>query len=278
MEKPNTNTEAGAIAALAMAASAAAPQIMETKDGREYLVVPNASGGYTHTDLTPKNSISDVLPGYITQKVTLQTVDALGEYLLRFREEDTILLGDVFANRIVGLIDYHGPGQAHRSAHVADLILPFSTEYRAWTSIDGVFLGQLEFARWIEENSIDIKAPSGADLLEVCRDLQAKRKVSFKSAVRTASDNESFEYVDETGVTVKDGSIDLPTQFLLSFPIYFGDARQDVAAFLRWKFEEGKLLLGIQLHRLENVKQAIFQQHLLTLAERVERPGYLGKI
>lgn len=272
-------TEAGVVAALALdGAAKPTPSILTAKDGREFLITPTGDGGFGVKDITPANSIADVLPDHITQKLTLQTVDALGEYIIRFREKDTILLGDVFNSRIVALIDYHGPGEAHRSAHIADLTLPFSTEYKAWTRIDGVFLPQLEFARWIEENSIDIKAPSGADLLEVCRDLQAKRKVSFKSAVRTNTDNESFEYVDETGVQVKDGSIELPTQFLLSFPIYFGDARQDVSAFLRWKFDEGKLFLGIQLHRLENVKQAIFQQHLLTLAERTDRPGYLGKI
>lgn len=275
--EPTPTTEAQAVAALALAGAAPPAVIITAKDGREFLIVRNNEGGYFDTDITPPNSIPDVLPGHITQKITLQTVDSLGEYLLRFREPDTVLLGDVFNNRIVGLIDYHGPGQAHRSAHVADLTLPYSTEYKAWTSIDGKLLPQLEFARWIEENAIDIKAPSGADLLEVCRDLQAKRKVNFKSAVRTASDNESFEYTDETGVTVS-GDIELPTQFLLSFPIYFGDARQDLTAFLRWKFDEGKLFLGIQLHRLENVKQAVFQQHLLTLADRVQRPGYLGRV
>lgn len=273
MDTFKTDTEAGFIAALAIAAGGK-PEVVKTEGGREFLILPE---GHTSSDVTPKNAEPIHLPKAIDQRLTLQTADALGEYALRFRTEDTILVGDVTTNSIKALIDYHGPDKAALVRHVATLTLPHSLEYKIWSAIDGKLMPQLDFARFLEENSVDVKAPDGADLLEVCRDLQAKRKVNFRQAVRTASDNENFEYADETSATTS-GGIELPNRFLLSFPIYFGDARQDISAFLRWRFDEGKLFLGIQLHRLEHVRQAVFQQHLLTLAERVGRPGYLGAI
>ncbi|MCH1933271.1 YfdQ family protein, partial [Shewanella sp. A25] len=75
------------------------------------------------------------------------------------------------------IVDYHAPDKAAHGAHVAAMALPYSEEWKAWTAIDGKLMPQREFARFIEENAVDVVAPSGADLLEVVRDLQAVRKV-----------------------------------------------------------------------------------------------------
>jgi len=125
---------------------------------------------------------------------------------------------------------------------------------------------QLDFARFIEENAPDIKAPDAGTLLEAVRDLQARRNVSFVAAVRTASDNESFEYHDNTEARTK-GDLELPTKFLLSLPVYFGDPPLELQAFLRWRMTEGKLSLGIKLHRAEHVRQAAFQQIVVAVHE-----------
>ncbi len=266
-------TETKEVADLARKASAI-PQVISTPSGREYLIVPK---DHEATEVTPLHKPNILMPKNIRQSVTLQNAMALVDYLNRFKNDDSLLLADVAQSRIVAVIDYHGVKAPALVDHKATLDLPFSEEWKTWSAINGHLKPQLEFARFVEENAPDIKAPDAGSLLEAVRDLQAKRSVNFMAAVRTASDNESFEYTDNTETRSK-GDLELPTRFLLSIPVYFGDAAVEVPAFLRWKLDDGKLQLGIKLHRAEHIRQAAFQ---LIVTEATEKTGVLsvfGKI
>ena len=101
--------------------------------------------------------------------------------------------------------------------------------------------------------------------------------MNFIKAVRTATDNENFEYSEETNATSKKGDLELPTKFVLGLPVYFGEPDTEVHAFLRWRLDDGALTLGIQLHRVEHVRQAVFKQIVLDVASRTECPAVFGK-
>lgn len=266
------STEAQTIADMAVKA-AGSPSVVKTGEGREFLVLPE---GMKSQDVTEPNGVAAILLDHIKQAVTLQTVDSLVEYVNGFKTGTTLLFADIQANSIKALLDYHAPDAPAHLGHVATMALPFSEEWRTWAAIDGRLMPQLEFARFLEENASDIIAPSGADLLEACRDLQARRKVNFTKAVRTSSDNENFEFTDETEAKTR-GGLEIPTKFLLSVPVYFGEDPTELYAFLRWKMDEGALTLGVKLHRAEHVRQAIFKQIVLAAAERTERAVVFGK-
>lgn len=266
-------SEAETIANLAV--NAAAPTLVTTALGRQFLIAPDQSP----RDVTEPNAVATIKPDYIHQGVTLQTVDSLVDYLNRFKTDDTVLFADIAANTIVGAVDYHAPNAAALLGHKATLTLPFAIEWKTWAEIDGKLMAQLEFARFLEESAGDVVAPSGAELLDACRDLQARRKVNFTKAVRTNSDNESFEYTDETTANIKKGGVEIPSKFQLQIPVYFGGATTDLFAFLRWRLEEGEgLKLGVKLHRAEHVRQAVFKQIVLDAAGRTERPAVFGKL
>jgi uncharacterized protein YfdQ (DUF2303 family) len=265
-------TETETIARLARAGSA---QVLKTSDGREFLVTPNET---SHVEVSDPNGLKLTKPRYISQHVSLQTTDSLVEYVKRFKGKGTILLADVSTNSIMGAIDYHVTDHAEHVAHCAKLQLAYSTEWTEWNRISGKLMEQLEFARFVEENGADVRAPTGADLLECVRDLQAHRKVNFTKAVRTSSENENFEYSDETTASTKKGAIEVPTKFQLGIPIYFGESDVEVFAFLRWKLGDGNLTLGIALHRAEHVRQAVFKGIVASVAERAACLAVFGKI
>lgn len=265
-------TEAQTIADIAVKAFGV-PTVMKTEEGREFLVLPE---GMKSQDVTEANGVAPLLPDFIKQAVTLQTVDSLVDYVNGFKGETTLLFADIHANSIKALLDYHGADAPKHVSHVATMALPFSEEWRTWAAIDGRLLPQLDFARFLEENASDVAAPSGADLLEACRDLQARRKVNFTKAIRTSSDNENFEFTDETEAKTR-GGLEIPTKFLLSLPVYFGEAPTELYAFLRWKLDDGQLTLGVKLHRAEHVRQAVFKQIVVAAAERTERRVVFGK-
>ena len=267
-------TEAEEIATLAVKAAGHA-HFVKSEDGREYLIVPP---GHGHNEVTLPDALPLYEPHYIKQSAVMQTADSLVDYLNRYKTGDTVLFADIAENRIVGQVDYHAPAKAGRVAHRATLQLAFSTEWAAWTAISGRLNEQLEFARFIEENGTDVRAPTGAELLECVRDLQANRSVNFVKAVRTSSDNENFEYSEATETKSRKGGIEVPTKFQLGIPVYFGEGDVDLYAFLRWKLAEGSLKLGIQLHRAEHVRQAVFQEIVRALAERTGCPAVFGKL
>lgn len=276
-------TEAEVIADLAIRASRDPAYFVKSDDGREFLVMPE---DHKSQDVTLPDALPYYEPHHIKQSAVMQTADSLVEYINRFKGAETLLFADIERNAIVAQIDYHrpepaagaAPGIAGTMGHRATLQLAFSTEWTAWTGISGRLMEQLDFARFLEENGTDVYAPSGADLLECVRDLQAHRKVSFIKAVRTATDHENFEWSEETEAKTRKGGIEVPTKFMLGIPVYFGESDREVYAFLRWKLDDGSLKLGIQLHRAEHVRQAIFQEIVRTIAERTGCPAVFGKL
>lgn len=284
MTIPSTNPgEVDAIARLAVEA-AGAPQVISTQRGRELLILPD---GFNYRDVTEKHGVPELLPDHVDQVVTVQTVDSLVAYVDDYKGPATRIFADMDANAISTVIDYHRPPTATdansaasplHAAHVARLKLPFSIEWEAWTAASGKMLGQLDFARFLEENAADIVTPSGADLLEACRDIQTARNVDFKKAVRTSSDNECFEYADVTEARTKQGSVEIPSRFTLSIPVYFGQPPILLDAFLRWRLDDTKLLLGIVLHRPEHARQAEFQAIVADVANRTQRPAVFGRL
>jgi uncharacterized protein YfdQ (DUF2303 family) len=269
------DTEAEAIATLALRSAGAST--VKTGDGREFLVVPDKA---VVREISDEHSLSVTAPRYIKQAVTLQTQDSLVEYCNRYKSNDTVLFADISANSILATVDYHTKQYAAHVAHRAMLTLPFSEEWGLWTRMSGKLVPQLEFARFIEENGADIRAPDAAELLESVRDLQAHRRVNFTKAVRTSSENETFEYSDETKTSTTKGGIELPTKFKLGIPVYFGEPDTEVFAFLRWAIDtdKGGLSLGIALHRAEHVRQAVFKQIVQGVSERTSCVAVFGKI
>ncbi len=161
-------TEAEAVAELARQAKLEGHTVV-TLDDREFLIVP---AGFASQDVTPAHKLAIHVPDHIRQSVMLQTTDSLVEYCNLYKGENTLLFADIASNTIACQIDYHQPNsEAAFVAHRATLALNHSTEWLDWSRISGKLMEQLDFARFIEENVADVRAPTGADLLECIRDI-----------------------------------------------------------------------------------------------------------
>lgn len=277
--KTNPDTEAGQIAALTRAGDA--PHIVKTDDGRTFLITQNDVAVKEVTN--PHDLVLDP-PGRIVQAVTVQTVGSLVDYVNAFRGPATRMMADIDANRIVGLLDYHFADTAKGSAdhkaafvsHRVSMQLPFSEEWKQWKAIDGKLMDQEDFALFLEENAPDVAIPSGAELLEVARDIHAVRKVDFRKAIRNGS-VERFEYQESTEAMTP-GDLQIPAKFELYIPVYFGESCVGLYAFLRWRLVGTDLKIGIQLYRAEHVRQAEFKRIVFDVVERTGCPAQFGKL
>lgn len=249
------------------------PQFFDTGDGRKFAALPSTGDTWKLEQITLPNNANVLQPKTVVQHVRMQTTDSLIDYINRFKNPDTVVFADIDANVIEAVIDYHGPlagliPTPHRGDHRASLALRHSIEWHTWNKASGVLMSHTAFATFLEENSDDVVQPSGADLLELCRDLQVIQNVKFGSSVRMG-DLTEINYQRESDAASK-GSIALPAVIMLSIPVYFDEAKVVMHAFMRRKIEDGALRLGIQLSRAENVRQAEFQRIVDYVQQSVE--------
>lgn len=276
-------TNAGVAAALARLALDPAQRVIDVH-GVPHLFHVTADGKEQLVEI-PVGGVNVRRPGRAVAYVTLETADSLADYVNAFKGDGTRLFGAISENSITAVLDYHEPvsspgGEPDHAQHVAALKLPFSLEWKAWTEADGKLYPQLDFVRFLEENREDIASPAAADVLEACRDLQALRKVDFRSVVREDSENYKIEWADESDARSKKGDVTLPAEFKLSIPVYFEGRPVEVIALLRWKLDTdtGTLALGIKLKRAERIRQAMFKEVLAGVVEATDCEFVHGRL
>lgn len=253
-------SEVDAVSGLVLA-SQTKPVQFDAPEGRTFIALPQSGGGFKLEQVTSPNKADVLMPKVVSQHVQMQTAKSLADYINRFKNDDTVLFADIARDTIIAIIDYHGAGDTlspRLGSHRATLTLPNSLEWQTWTNASGQMMSHVGFATFLEENSVDIRNPVGADLLELCRDLQVVQNVNFGSSVRMG-DVTQVSYQKEQDAASK-GSISLPQSIMLNVPVYFGEAGVPVMAFMRRQVEDGKLKLGVQLSRAENVRQAEFHR------------------
>ena len=263
MDLDDHPTDAAAVAELARLADGNLPaQVIKTDDGRTLKIHRN---DVTITDITPTNAAEVYAPKIIALTTQLQTSLALCQYLHRFKDDDSILFADVMNSKITCILDYHvrpndGEKQSdavpRHSAHRAVLQLRHSQEWQTWVSRNEKLMSHTDFAGFLEENGMDIIVPDGAALLELCRDLQIKGGMTFKSSIRMG-DTMNIEYQKDSDVSTKD-NLELPAAITIKIPVYFGEEPITLGVLLRRKIDDGQLFLGFKIMRLENAKQAEF--------------------
>jgi uncharacterized protein YfdQ (DUF2303 family) len=268
-------SEVEAVSGLVLA-SQAKPVQFDAAEGRSFIALPQAGGGFKLEQITSPNKADVLMPKVVTQHVKMQTAESFGAYINRFKNSDTLLFADIATDTIVSVIDYHGAVDKDDMTqlspklgnHRATLTLPKSLEWQTWNRASGQMMTHVAFATFLEENAVDVKNPVGADLLELCRDLQVAQNVNFGSSVRMG-DLTQVNYQKDQDALSK-GSIALPQSIMLSIPVYFGEVAVPVTAFMRRQIDDGKLKLGIQLSRAENVRQDEFHRIVDWITDDVE--------
>lgn len=285
-------SDAAVAADLAQRALNPAERTFDTPKGRA--IILREDDGSERVRLVDEVMAEDLASSRIVQAVTVETEESLVTYARRFKSGSSLLLASIASNSIVAVLDYHaarnddagdpvaepdmGFDTAH-GGHTASLKLPFSLEWSEWTGKDGKLLPQLDFVRFLEENREDIRSPDAATVLEACRDLQALKRVDFRSVVREDSENYRIEYEEETDTRSKKGDVTLPSEFVLSIPVYFDGEEVEVIALLRWKLDDnGGLTLGFKLKRAERIRQAVFKGIVTGVAEATGVPAVYGKL
>lgn len=273
MELDDHENSAATIIDLATRSSATvSAQIVDCPNGQRFAVTRD---DFQLKDITPPNAAEVLPPKIISLTTQLQTAEALAQYLHRFKDSDSIMFADVTASKITAILDYHlrpsvnvpvgdpaegkaanTPAVPRHSAHRAVLQLRHSKEWETWARANETLMKHVQFVEFLEENALDIQNPSGGELIEICRDLQVKAGTNFKTSVRDG-DYVNISFQKDNDVSTA-GEIRLPAEMEISIPVYFGELPISMRVLLRRKVDDGELLLGFKILRMENHKQDEF--------------------
>jgi uncharacterized protein YfdQ (DUF2303 family) len=255
------SSEADSIAALAVAGMdmidvCGSPAILvpsgyEVKDLGEYLEAP--------TRIKAKVSL-DVLRSFVTYVNDHKD----GGSRIYFQRAD---LRNDRGPRFVCILDDNAEGARWRE-HTATLALVHSRQYAMWTKHNNVAMPQDAFVAFIEANLPDIVQPDGADLLELCRNLEITKNASFSSMTRTQHDNVSFAYSEET--KAGKGVINVPTKLAISIPIFERGPHVGIDAKFKFTLNEGKLRLSFELLRMPDILDDAIDMAVDTVADQTE--------
>lgn len=258
-----TDTATAATLAI-MADSTIAAVLVDDNAGRAFAISRN---DFKVDQVTPANRAEVFMPKLIVAKPKLQNATSLIEYINGFKNEHSMTFADITTDTIVSVMDYHlrpamsedgHQSNARLGENVATLALPKSEEWSIWTGVNEKLISHIDFASFLEENAFDVVSPAGADLLELCRDLQVKQDMSFSSSIRMG-DAVSVSYSKEEDATTKQ-NMTLPVKFMISIPVYFGEPPVTIECYMRRKISGGTLYLGYKMIRLEATRQREFNR------------------
>lgn len=259
---------------VALTAARLSAPVVTGPDQRQYAVIPP---DFVLQELKDRFE----LPPRAAARVTVDERASLSAYANRFSTPDSVIIADFDALTVAVHLDWHpdntSPSHLHSGPglHSVTLKLRPSEEFDRWNKMQGKLHSQEDFARFLEENSVDITWPEATTMIEISRDLEATVGQTYKSSIRLDNGDRAMRFETEAKVT---NNVTIPDKFTLSIPIYNGEAPSDLTAKFRWKANGGGgLLMGFEWHRVEYQRRAHFAAIAAQAAEETGLPVFIGR-
>lgn len=213
-------------------------------------------------------SLEEYLPEPTRKRGTVTLRDAASFITLVMQEaklSQSRIYGCYSPPSFKAVFNDHGIEGAGWRDHVAVFVCPLSIEWLTWTAASGKQMPQSDFAAFIENNLPDIATPPAAEMLEISRSLEAKKKVNFASGVRLSNGQNELTYEEEISGTAAKGKLQVPEQFTIGIPVLEGGDKYAVDCRLRYRIlDGGKMSMWYELVRphkvLEDAVKGVWSQ------------------
>lgn len=248
------------------------PIPMTLDDDVELVMIPD---GYSVKSLENFREIQK----RIVQTVELHSEDSFTDYYTRHSTENSALfISTPEKHNFNAIFDYHGPQTPDHCAHHAVYECPTTEDWKIWLGKNRNQMTQKEFAYFIEDNIDSIVDPAGAEMLEIARSLEAKKKVNFVSGTRLDNGDIDFIYQEETQGTAAKGKLKIPEQFHIGLPVFINGETYKVKAKFRYRITEGRLSMWYELHRPDKIIEDAFNAATDRIRKKIRRNVYIGTV
>lgn len=216
--------------------------------------------------------IADDFPSRVREVVQVATVESFIQYLDMFKTENTVIFANEDSKKVKAIFDYHSKEEgADWCDHQLILIFSFSPEWNTWAGKNGRRFGQEDFALFIEDNLPDIVEPTGLEMLEVARKLEATKSLTFKSGIRLDNGQQQLVFDEVIEGVAGNGRIEIPQEFHLGIEVFKGDTPYKVTARFRWRIKRDtkSLELWYDLVRPHKIVEDAYKAAIARLEESV---------
>jgi uncharacterized protein YfdQ (DUF2303 family) len=242
----DTRTEADAV--IEAARRGTDPFLAEK--GSVYLV--RTDRGVLEIDLDKDDPAYRDRPRYKTGTVLAENVTAFAQYYGKHSTPDSEVFADINARLLVAVLDAHERNAPRWEQHRLHLAPPLNDHWKTWTTRNGIYMPQGEFAEWLEDNLVDI-APEPVDaatMLEIATKFQAKKSSVFSSGVTLASGDLQLRYEETTDASAgTKGALQVPRAFKVGLTPFDDVQPYKIEARFRHRIEKGRLAMAFILDR-----------------------------
>lgn len=241
---------------------------VQTVGGEPFVVVP---AGYM------LQSLEDRLARPTRKRGTLHygDVESFCRAVAEHATDSTRLYADMRKPEFRAVFNDHGRDDPGWRDHIAVYACPLSVEWQTWLGANKRAMTQEAFAQFVEDNAPDCVSPDAATMIEISRTLEAKKKVSFASAIRLSNGEHVLSYEEEISGTASKGKLTVPDVFSIGIAVLEGGQRYALNARLRYRIaDKGVLSLWYDLERPHKVIEDAVREVRDSIAAETSLPTY----
>lgn len=206
-------------------------------DGHPFTLIPD------ETKLTSLDIFKQT-PSRRQGNTSLRDAESFCRFVREEKTAETRIYGNLKENRFRAVFNDHNGNEFEKPIagwrdYTATYVCPTSTEWNTWKSKSGQQMNQVAFAQFIEDNLPDIAQPPAAEMLEVSRTLEAKKKVNFAQGIRLSNGQNELTYEEQIEGTAGKGKFKIPEEFTIGIPVLEGGLRYAVQCRLRYRIADG---------------------------------------
>lgn len=252
----------------ALAAASLSQALMEV-DEHPYLVLPT---GWSVHDL----GLYKLVPNRQSGTINLMDLDSFVRFLeTHHTRESAIYYHDEL---LTCVIDECRPGYPSHRAFRATLPARYTEQWKGWARVHNTAMAHLQLAKFFEERVEDFLSPTGAEMMELVMDLETKKSVSFRSAIRLDTGASSFEYEEEIRGQSKVGKMEVPSRFRIEIPLLEDlETRYEIDVRLRFDLTGKTLQFTCLMKNPDRIERAAIEAWRTGVVEpRTGLPCYWG--
>lgn len=228
-------------------------------------VVPE--GYRLHTvDLSPYRD----RPKRKSGETTVKDADSFIDFVSTHGEPGTTLYADETAGTIKAVLNAstaEAPGWAD---HSCTLRLSHTTEWVRWANADSTWLSQEAFAEFVEESLPDFRDPTPAHMLELSRTFEATKQAEFEGGIRLDNGQRQIGYKETVAARAgRNGHLEVPETMTVGLRVYKGGPGFNVEVRLRYRINNGNLVLAVKIDRREDLIETAFAGTVETVTDRL---------
>lgn len=241
----------------------------ETEAGieREYLMEPIRNLDGRPVAVVPAGTEIKDLEQYLLvplskrASVTMNDSASFVRYVNEHKLASTRIFATVTADggAFNAILDYHeaGAGVPARGQHRVSYALKHSAEWLRWKAKDGVKFSQRDFAKFLEDNIIDVVIPPGGEVLDLVTTLEATATATFKGSVKLQNGDESVSFERSTeSKSGANGDFEIPREITLFIPVFEGQEAANVGLRLRHNVGDKCLTFTFEIMRANKIVEA----------------------